>query len=254
MDTVSERQIRGDGTAPARWEPWLSSNVPRWAPAVRAAAGRLVVVAPHPDDELLMCGGLLQRHLSRGGDALLMAVTDGEASHRGVEDMPVEALRTTRKNESRQGLAQLGLTEPPVIRLELPDGEVSAHAAVLREALARTLQPEDMVVTTWRLDGHPDHEATGEAVAAACAAVGCQLLEAPVWMWHWAAPGHEAVPAARIHALDLSPVEVATKMRALECHRSQWNARSTSLPPVLDRSVLHRSTWPSEYFFIAGRA
>ena len=42
---------------------------------------RVVVVAPHPDDEVLAAGGLMRWMACRGREVLVVGVTDGEASH-----------------------------------------------------------------------------------------------------------------------------------------------------------------------------
>jgi LmbE family N-acetylglucosaminyl deacetylase len=244
-----DRRIQGAGTPPDDWPAWMGAQAQPRPLLEPAANARLVVVAPHPDDEVLMCGGLLRRHLGRGGRALVIAATDGEASHRGVHDMPPDALRRIRRHESLQGLALLGLGANDVSRLALPDGGIDANSHRLCRRLMALLSRGDWVVTTWRLDGHPDHEATGEVSAKACATVGCRLLEAPVWMWHWGRPGQAGIPWHRLHALDLDPAEALAKRHALDAHQSQLTPRGEHLPPVLDTSIVQRSAWPHEYFF-----
>ena len=65
-----------------------------------------------------------------------------------------------------------------------------------RRGLTDLLSPDTWCAATWRGDGHPDHDAVGRAAATACDAVGCRLLEYPVWMWHWARPGEVVGPVA----------------------------------------------------------
>ncbi|MDB5892518.1 MAG: hypothetical protein JWQ88_49, partial [Rhodoferax sp.] len=165
----------------------MLASVPRlsldtWLPL----GARLVVVAPHPDDEVLAAGGLISRHAAGGGECLVVAVTDGEASHPGSAIWTPAELARMRRAESNDGLRALGLRRAEIARLGLADGGVLAHRTQLAAGLALVLRPSDVVVTTWRLDGHPDHEATGETTADVCDHLGCRLLEAPVWMWHWA--------------------------------------------------------------------
>ena len=74
------RRIAGAATAESDWQSWLPLLHPPaldWA-ALVAGAQRLVVVAPHPDDELLACGGALAMQAVRGGHSLVIGVTDGE--------------------------------------------------------------------------------------------------------------------------------------------------------------------------------
>ena len=73
---------------------------------------RAVVIAPHPDDEVLSCGGLLQGLATLGRPVQLISVTDGSASHPGSRRWPVERLSVVRPQESAQALHRLGLPVP----------------------------------------------------------------------------------------------------------------------------------------------
>lgn len=107
------RRIRNAATTAERtWRDWLV----KLEPAALELDGllkveqRLVVVSPHPDDEVLACGALIALHVARGGPATVIAVTDGEASHRGDPLWSPESLANARRAERRLGLARLGLT------------------------------------------------------------------------------------------------------------------------------------------------
>ena len=259
METVTnERRIEGEGTPEAEWLDWLPRcPVPAlpWPPTgIEASAPqRLVVVAPHPDDEVLACGGLLSLQVARGGPVRILAVTDGEGSHAMDDEGARAALARTRQGERLAGLARLGVPPSSLQTLGLPDGQVAAHAAALRHALATLLRPGDLVVCTWRLDGHPDHEACGQAAAEVCPAAGAQWLEAPVWMWHWAHPLDTRVPWERLRRLTLTGPARASKATALAEHRSQLQPRGTAGGPVLGAAIQARARRPAEYF-LAGVA
>ena len=264
MDAVdetmaAERRIEGHGTPESAWRAWPPLAAVRrlplntWLPS----GVRLVVVAPHPDDEVLACGGLLHSHTANGGTSLVVAVTDGEASHAGDADWPPATLARQRRTESLQGLQALGLERDAlarsVVRFGLPDGRVQQHAAQLVSGLHLVLQPTDVVVSTWRHDGHPDHEATGQAVATVCGRIGCRFMEAPVWMWHWAKPddsGDARVPWHRLMAFDLDDAALRAKREALAAHTSQLQPRNGPDPePVLGAEILARAARHSEFFF-----
>ena len=251
MGTLSDRAIAGDGTREQDWLRWFTSSpVPMEGLDHWLVNGqRLVVVAPHPDDEVLCCGGLIAQHTARGGQTLVIAVSDGEASHADTSGWKASQLAETRRWERAEGLARLGARAAKVIRLGLPDGRVGEHAHELTCMIARLISPTDVVVSTWRHDAHPDHEATGKAAVRACAASGCRLLEAPVWMWHWASPGDLRVPWRRLTAVPLARHVVQQKRFALSAHASQLRARDVSTGPVLGPEILARSAWPAEYFF-----
>lgn len=253
MDAViRERLIQGSGTAEPAWHSWLQSGgihtcaLEDWLPR----NARLVVVAPHPDDEVLACGGLIATHRDQGGDIAVIAVTDGEASHPGSPQWQPQALAATRRSESLAGLQQLGVTGVAVRRLAIPDGGVAHHTLRLALRLQMLLRPSDLVLTTWRFDGHPDHDATGVAASLACSVVGCRLIEAPVWMWHWASPGDPFVPWHRLHRLPLTPPARERKQAALAAHASQLDPCGRADGAVLGPAIVARAWRADEYFFV----
>lgn len=262
MDTVNQpipvpmldpatRFISAPGVASGFWESWLLEEGIARVPASELVAKwqRLVVVAPHPDDEILACGALLHTHVAQGGACLVVAVTDGEASHADTAGHDAQALARQRRHESAAGLLRLGVAGDAVKRLGLPDGALQYHAEELQARLAALIRPSDVVLSTWRLDGHPDHEACGRACAAACEANGATLLEAPVWMWHWAEPWDPQVDWTRLTGVGIDADTLARKLHALAAHRSQLTPRSPTLPPVLDDTLIERAGWDAEYFF-----
>lgn len=251
---VSDRQIEGAGTSEAAW--WADATLLR-LPSLNLETllpptGRLVVVAPHPDDEVLGCGGLLSS-LPTGDAAdadrqpLLIAVTDGEGSHPdSTRWTPTELVRQ-RACERARGLSALG-SAVSLRLLRLPDGQVAQREAELVQKLSTLLQPDDVVVTTWRRDGHPDHEACGRACALLARRLGVRLLEMPVWMWHWASPGDPRVPWHHLWRLPLSEDIRQRKHAALQAHRSQIEP-DDGRPPVLPPTTTERALRPCEFFF-----
>lgn len=243
--------INGDGTPEPVWRDWLAAQ--HFAPLLLASlvpmGSRLVVVAPHPDDEILACGALLADCVRNSIEVLVIALTDGDASHGTHDQLAMRRLAERRRAESANGLGVLGLLTRHVIRLRLPDGQLRQHQGQITAALLHLLNAFDVVVTTWALDGHPDHEAAGEAAVAACHARGCTVLQAPVWMWHWAQPGDARVPWAHMVALGASPEASALKQQALACHNSQLISAVYGQTPILGAAMCARAMRPAEYFF-----
>ncbi len=251
MDALIDRAIRGAGTHESVWLPWLARQGVRTASMTDLcpAQARLVVVAPHPDDEILACGGWLAMRAERGQPCLLVAVTNGEASHGASDPQACASLGQRRAQESCAGLQALGLAPACIVRLGMPDGQAASMIFAIVMKLLPLLRPDDVIVTTWSLDGHPDHEATSEAVRQAVVKVGCRLLEAPVWMWHWATPGELSIPWSRLVSIDLPERVLAIKRGALSHHQSQLETRAGGLDAVLVPSIVERIARPKEYFF-----
>lgn len=243
MDAVNSRRIEGQGTPARDWSAWSGMEaLPVLEPATLVPEGRrAVVVAPHPDDEVLGTGGLMARLGRLGREVLLIAVTDGTASHPGSTAWPVERLAAARPRETREALRQLGLAHLEVERLDLPDGGIQAHEARLVNLLGEWLRPDDVVLATWRLDGHPDHEAVGRAAFRASLALRARLVEVPIWTWHWARPGDVRVPWSRARRIPLDASTLELKRRATASYVSQLDSDpSTGREPILPPHVLAR--------------
>jgi LmbE family N-acetylglucosaminyl deacetylase len=249
----AENLIRGPGTTLAEWQSSLAlEQVPTITHQQLVPQGhRLVVVAPHPDDEILGCAGLLAGMKGREADVLMIAVTDGEASHQGSLTWPASRLRQQRPLESTRALEQLGLDIDALNwqRLGLPDSDVAGLERQLIDCLTTVLRPGDRVITTWQLDGHCDHEATGRATALAASKTGACLIEVPVWAWHWARPQDPRIPWARAHKFLLDPLLLARKRRAIAAHVSQTNPDGQN-PAVLDEETIERLLQPFELVFL----
>lgn len=214
------------------------------------AIPKVILVAPHPDDEVFGAGGLLQRVLSLGIPVEVLAVTDGERSHPHSKAVLPGELASRRSDESQEALRRLGWGEPVISRLRIPDGEVQTHRDVLRDALVAKLQRGDWCLAPWRFDGHPDHDACGAVALQACGAVGAVLFGYLVWAWHWAAPHTSDIPWSGCWQLPLSRNERARKRWATNAFVTQISSvgPSRSDAAVLPAPLLRRFWRPYEVY------
>jgi LmbE family N-acetylglucosaminyl deacetylase len=121
-------------SAPRRQKPRAAKpTAPPPPPAVLDVpnATRLLVIAPHPDDEVLGAGGLMQRVKATGGAVRIVYLTDGDGYPEGVkEEDHVEAPTAKdylgygkqRRREARAALVRLGLADAFQTFLGFPDG------------------------------------------------------------------------------------------------------------------------------------
>lgn len=206
-----------DGTDEKQWEAWPSPASWPVLDLSELVSRHVVVLAAHPDDEVLGVGGLVCLLAALGADLRFVWATDGEGSHRGSSAPGVDDLAATRRAESAAALARLGAAGSARVRLQLPDGGLTEREDDLVRRLRCVTDPDDVVLTPWSGDAHPDHEACGRAAAA----VASQVVEYPVWTWSWAHPDDDRVPWERARRVDLPPDVRARKNAAIACFTSQ---------------------------------
>lgn len=250
-DDVSSRHIDIDAGTPEH--VWQACKRLGALPAVEIgtlvpARSRAVILAPHPDDETLGCGGLISRLVALGRHVSVVAISDGEGSHPPASKLHAR-LPELRARESLSALHHLGLDEAVIQRVRIPDGAVAAHLPELKEWLRAYLQPTDILFAPWKLDGHPDHEAVGQAASEMEHELGCKLIELPIWTWHWARPDDPRLPWGRARILALTPAAEQSKRLAMQCYRSQI-AEDDGRTPVLPANVLAHFVRPYEVFFL----
>lgn len=216
------RDLTGAGTAEARWRSSrLLAELPRVEPGALRPPGRVVVVAPHPDDEVLGLGGTLAAWAATGVGTVVVAVTDGEASHPDSPTVTGPELAGHRADERARALGVLGLGGAEVLRAGLPDGAVGAHGDALADLLERTLDPEDTLLAPLRGDGHPDHDAAAHVAARVADRRRVALRGYAVWLWHWAAPDDPDLPREGAVAVALPDEAHRAKAAAVECFTTQ---------------------------------
>lgn len=189
----------------------------------------VLVIAPHPDDEVLGCGGTIRR-LSDEGHNVHVAIAT-----RGWEPLfptaQVEQVRGEAEAASKAlGTTRLHFMDLPVTRLvELPEHELNG-------AVSKIVSETDpqWVLLPFRSDLHEDHKQLFDAAEVALRPLPGRLDVERILCYetlsetHWHAPGVE--PAFTPHLyIDISK-QLPAKLAAMQCYKSQLkdapNARS----------------------------
>nr|WP_277998549.1 PIG-L family deacetylase [Sphingomonas liriopis] len=123
---------------------------------------RALIVAPHPDDEVIGAAGLIQLLRRRGTRVGVAIVSDGAASHPGSLRWPRPRLIAARRRESLRALRRLGIPAGDVAFLGLPDSRLSD--GVPSGTLRRLTRGIDLIVGPAASDAHPDHQAVAAAL------------------------------------------------------------------------------------------
>lgn len=184
-------------------------------PQVRSA----LVLAPHPDDEVLGCGGVVRRWTRRGGVVRVLFLTDGGRGGAGERAVLV----ARRKSEARAACTVLGVQG--VEHLGYPDGGLAGEHTELARDLRRALlglRPEVLLVPS-PIEASSDHRAAFAAVhdlvsgADASDPLSPVLDRLQIWAYEVNRP---LVPDLLV---DVSS-ELPDVERAMECYASQQKA------------------------------
>ena len=145
--------------------------------------GKIVIVAPHMDDEALACGGLIAE-LPNKNDIHIIYATDGMKSPAPIipgRDQISSNLGKIRMNESMEAMKHLGVPERNLHFLCLPEAKLHKNGSLLQIPLCKKLNqlnPRHIFVP-FRYDRHLDHLAVNHAVVSELerGTVQAQLIE-----------------------------------------------------------------------------
>jgi LmbE family N-acetylglucosaminyl deacetylase len=207
-------------------------------------SGTCLILAPHPDDESLGCGGLIAACAAATRTPLVVVLTDGAGSHPNSRAYPPDRLRTVRVEELLDAVSLLGLPADRVEFLSEPDTAAPLHGFAFEAVVARLValirreRACTAILAPWRHDPHRDHEAASLAAGAAACAAGVRHVAYPVW--GWTLPETTSVPGSPSSGwrLDVGAF-LPAKRAAIQAHRSQHgelitdDATGFRLPPDL---------------------
>lgn len=226
----------------------------RSRPLPQSEFRRCVVVAPHPDDETLGCGGAILARCASGATVSIVLVTDGSGALEGPAPGPNLVKR--RHAEFLQATGLLGVKPENLHFLHLKDGSLSAlepakldlHARSLA-TLLNSLAADELFVTS-RDDGSSEHEGAFRLVAAALARSPRRpaVREYPIWSW-WnpLLLLNPLVRAPRIWRCDLGAA-VQRKAAAVAVYTSQTEPPGKNQAPMLSPLFVRLCLSPREYF------
>ena len=214
-------------------------------------ATSVVVLSPHPDDDVVGCGGTLVRHLKSGCRVAVVYLTDGrkgDPTGRYTED----ELAVLREQEAAAACREMGIDD--VLFLRRQDRALRADKSTVGEIAAalRKYSPQRVYLPSF-FDGffHPDHLQTNIILEKAALGMNTNFL----------CYGYEIyTPLIPSRLVDITG-QVALKRKAIEHHKSQLRVREISKiislneyrgatlgPPFLGYAEAFLAAAPQTYF------
>ena len=211
--------------------------------------GNCLIVAPHPDDEVLGCAGLVQRLLSAGRRVDVVILSGGGQSHAGGCGIDEAELVENRRQLSRRAAGSIGLPPERLHFLDYPDGSIAfdnAETGKLRQLMAE-LKP-DAVFVPHRGEGWSDHLAAGEVIRRLTeedkAAV--RLFEYCVWFWYY---NTWDIDWRQERVLKMTPDENMKKQQAIDAYVEPLAPCGHPWSGVLPRVFVKACRWNMELYF-----
>jgi len=196
------------------------------------SSSRLMLFAPHPDDETLACSVILQQAVRVGAAICIVYVTDGDDNpwpQRALErrwslsSSDRKRWGKLRRAEALAALRVLDIRPADVQFLGLPDQGLTdlllrdCDSAVTR--IARVIDdwsPTDILAPSL-FDIHPDHN----AVAVMMRLIFADFLAPRISQWNYLVHGRSPAFFDRAAELSSSELETAIKREAIRCHQTQ---------------------------------
>jgi len=218
------------------------------------APGPLLILAPHPDDESLGCGGLIAAAVQAGAPPFVLILTDGTGSHPGSKAYPPRRLRKTREQEALDAVSILGLEPDRLGFLGLTDTQSPVdgpafEAAVTAIAALAIRLGAATILAPWAHDPHCDHESAHLIAVAAAHEARLAHLSYPVWGWTLPADTVLATTMPDGFRLDVT-AQLPKKRQAIAAHKSQYAGLITDDPAgfILPPNLLEVFDRPYETF------
>lgn len=169
----------------------------------------VLVLSPHPDDDVFGCGGTIIRHLAQGHRVSIAYLTDGG---RGIAGKNAVQTNAIRQQEALCAADILGVGKENLYFMGQPDGQLSVSPANVQwlSDLLQRLCP-DLIYLPSIVDNHPDHYQTNLLLKSALTR---PVLLAAYEIW---------TPFIPNRLVDITTV-MPQKQAAMQAHQSQLAA------------------------------
>lgn len=218
----------------------------------------VLIIAPHPDDEVFGTCGFVLDCLSRGSMVNVLFMTRGEASHENIDK---NLIAEKRALISKRVLEDMGVSPSSVVRWQLPDGAMPFEgspgfddAVCNLVDLLMDIRPDAVFVTdileTWPYDHISAFKIAKEAVRKAD--FSCDLYGYFVWLWY-------SFPVKKIFSLDTSKIyrlhilnNVNLKQRFITRYLCEVASNGKPWSGTLPYDFLKAFNYPYEFFRLVG--
>lgn len=208
----------------------------------------VLIISPHPDDEILGCGGIIAAQNKRGKSVSIIFMTKGENVN---ENIVKEIIVEERNKLTRKALSSVGHNIEKCYFLDYPDGGVSYNHPETNKLnlLIKQIKPQVIYVPNLN-DGWNDHVQANQIVHSLIKNTTIQLYEYCVWFWY-------TMPFKTVFSIDwhqslifkMKRDEQKRKKRAIEIYMEAKDLEGRPYSGNLPKVLLKSCSWKSELYF-----
>ena len=163
----------------------IKSNFPLKGPLLledKPIGSRVLVISPHPDDEVIGCGGTIVKHVRAGNKVVCLYLTDG-SMRCALHTLESQKRTEIVKKEASRVKKILGFTEQIFLN-SYCNGWLKFNNKIVEEIInvLQKVQP-DIVYIPWLLDRHKDHIETNRifSVVIDRSKLHCECYAYEIW-------------------------------------------------------------------------
>lgn len=209
--------------------------------------GTSLIFAPHPDDEVMGCGGLIHRLCKQGATPHVVILTGGGQSHSACCSLPESTIKAERRVMASQILQKLGLPADHLHLLDFPDGAISSghEEMTTLQKLVAEIQPEIVFIPHHR-EGWSDHLVCRELIDKITSLGTAAIYEYCVWLWYY---NVWKLDWSRASMIRMTKEEHVAKCKAVEEYTEKLAPCAKPWSGVLPKLLIGACKWNKELYF-----
>lgn len=207
----------------------------------------ILILAPHPDDEVFGCGGLIARLVAEDHAPQVIVLTGGGGSHRGCCSTSESDIISARRELTLKAMSALGLPESNIHELDFTDGRISEGNAAEKkklESLISEINP-DVILVPHHGEGWSDHLAARE-LGIELSGNDTAVYEYCVWMWYYR---QKHLDWKNAYVLKMTDAEHQKKLEAINVYHSALAPCGKPWVGVLPKLFVEANSTNLELFF-----
>lgn len=208
---------------------------------------KILILAPHPDDEVFGCSGLIQQQLTEGKDVYIIFMTRGESSHKGCCNIEQNELISERAKLTDKALKLLNVSKDNIYRLSYKDGSLCYKLAETEKLkdLVNSLKP-DAIFVPHSGEGWNDHIETQNIAMELIKDKNIELYAYCVWFWYY---NVWSVDWKNAFILQMTSEQKNLKNKAIDIYIDANAPCGKPYSGVLPKVFVWANRWSKELYF-----